>query len=188
MNRRRTLLLVIFGLALVCGLAFLFWPEQPHQPMVALKIVRRAFEQGKEVVFFKVVVPDGRRIYINSVERVTADKTDRPFDDKSMKPTADFWAAHTPLMGPIGDPNKGRNEFGVVRPAGMPIWKLRVLVDLDVTDPLMRLVAEIRTRWMLRRAPKNITLTGFVCTCSTVVESGPITNAVAPEAFSKAMQ
>jgi len=54
MNRRRTLLPAILGLLLACGVVFLFWPKKSDQPVLRLKIVGQALEQGKPVVFFRL--------------------------------------------------------------------------------------------------------------------------------------
>ena len=188
MNRRRTLLLVIFGLGLAGGLAFLFWSKQSVQP-VRLKIVRRAFEQGKQVVFFRVEVADGRQIQIRWAEKVVGDKIELPFTPQpsgTVKPAIDFWSSTQAW------PIVPGQEFGVVVPTSVATWKLRLIVHLD--RPLPERFIGMPKTWisLVRKGTPCKKAARLAWTSSLYraekLETDPITNAVAPEAFSKAMQ
>jgi hypothetical protein len=202
MNRRRTLLLVTVGLALVCGLAFLFWPEQPHQPMVALKIVRRAVEQGKPVVFFRLDGDANLEVLIHGVEKVTGTALDGRYDSPVL--SKDVWRAAKLEWGEvIGQDNFwapsqsshwafARRNFGVLALTNVPIWKLRVTATMSVPSRLGAFEAmprmfsfcrsNGRTLSEITRIACHMALSGYTGIFETnVIESDPITNTTAPE-------
>lgn len=73
MNRRRALLLAIFGSALASTLVIVFWPRQSGDPGIRLKIMRQDVERGNPVVFFQLQEPAGRRFQIQNVQWLIGD-------------------------------------------------------------------------------------------------------------------
>ena len=136
MNRRRTLLLSVVGLGLVGGVVFLCWPKKSDQPL-RLKIVGRAVEQGKQVVFFRVESADRRRMRIDKVERALfGGATDNPFE-RSVQEAKSFWAPSQ--VSPLDDQSKSRDEFGVLEPPNAESWKLRAWVSIITPNPTKNL-------------------------------------------------
>jgi hypothetical protein len=113
MKRPRTLLFAVAGLVLACGVVvgILFWPKKSEQPF-RLSIVRTGIEQGKPVVFFRVEGDEGRRILIVNVQGLIEDTVQTPF-------SPGFWSMSG--YAGIGNPNKGRDEFGVLAPTNCPV-------------------------------------------------------------------
>jgi hypothetical protein len=182
MNRRRTLLVVIVGLALVGGMVLL---SGSRKPLAKLKIVRLAVEQGKPVVVFQVEGAEGRRLAIFNVLRIEGDETENAFvqgPNGVFTRRADFWAPNE--GSPAGLPEEGRKEFGIVAPSAA-VWKLRL--TLDVEDPKsLRRFTRIFSLWEdvgkaplrnLRDLAAGIWDTKY--THPEFIESQLITNAIA---------
>ncbi len=176
MNRRRALLLAIFGLALASTLVILFWPRQSGDPGIRLKIMRQDVERGKPVVFFQLQEAADRRFQIQNVQRLIGDMVQDPSGP-------DFWAVSQ--YAEIGSPNKGRRDFGVRAPTNCPEWRLRVTVTMEPASPLGRL-KEMSKAWSNLRVARIPFFTsvflirnGFYGTDIQVIESDPITNSAA---------
>jgi hypothetical protein len=191
MNRRLTLLLVVVGLALAGGLVFLFWPKQSDRPLVRLKIVRRAVEQGKPVVFFRVETADSRRIQIAMVAKIIGDQRTGSVEYavsgplSKPKPAMNFWAPSQ--ASPIMSLRSRRSEFGIVVPTNASIWRVQVTVFLDL--PIWDRLRAMPSTWSYMRKsgtpfPKaeRAARNAFYYTHPQELYSDPITNAVTPEA------
>jgi hypothetical protein len=194
MNRRRTLLLVIVGLGLGCGILFLFWRQSAQS--LHLRIVRRAVEQGKPVVFFRVEGVENRWVAINDVFKIEGDKIEGTLVEETgglLARAPDFWAPSQAEI-PLADMHAGRKEFGVTAPTNVPAWRLRVAVVIEDPHSFMRF-RTLFSMWRLAgtESAKSMRATAASVWNATytrpiIIESNPITNTVAPEAFSKAMQ
>jgi hypothetical protein len=127
--KTRAILVIIVGLVLAYGLAIFCWPRDDKRP-VRLKITRRAIEQGKPVVFFRLVGANGRRIRITDVQRVVGALNDGPFEAPGIwTPTENFWSPSQEW--PLLDPKKGRREFGLCAPTNTQSWKVKVTVNVE---------------------------------------------------------
>jgi hypothetical protein len=203
MNTRRTILLIIVGFMLACGLALLFGPKNSKQPQVRLRIVRRLTEQGRPVVFFRLDGDANLRILIHGVEKVGGDSLEGRYD--SPVGSKDVWG---PLMQEFGSagqdnfwapshqlsqwPMVGRN-FGVRALTDVPIWKLRVTATMSVPSHLGALEA-MPTMWSFCRSHGrtlsqiagiawHMGYSGYTGIFETnVIESDFITNGVASAA------
>lgn len=195
MNRRRTLLLVIVGLGLAGGLAFLFWPKQSDQPQVHLKIVNRAVEQGRQVVFFRVEGAGSRRIQIVWVGRIIGDWRTRCSLETDVtgvppKPATNFWAPSQ--VSPIMNLRSGRKEFGIMAPTNASVWQVRVIVNVDL--PTWERVRAMPRTWsyMSRRGMPFLSAASgawnaFYDGGTQDLYSDSITNSVPPESSSIAL-
>jgi hypothetical protein len=107
-------------------------PTNPGISTPRLQIVRRAVERDREVIFFRVVLPDTRRVQICWAEKVIGDRVEIPYveDMFPAQLTPNFWAPSQ--VWPMGDFKKGRKEFGVTVPTNTAAWKFRVRVNLSV--------------------------------------------------------
>lgn len=196
MNRTRTSLLAIVGLALVAGSVFLFWQRQSASTLVRLRVVRRAVEEGKPVVFFRVECAEKRLVLIAHVFKVEGDGIEDSFirgTNGLLVRNPDFWAP-SQLAAPMGDSDASPKEFGVIAPANMPVWRLRVWVSIEEPNSLIRF-RNLFLMWRLvgKESPTNIHVAAASAWTNTyfrplVLESDPITNTFAPESFSKAIQ
>ena len=179
----RTPRIVIVTAAAVVAVGLLYFVVLPDTEVASphLKVVRHAVESGSEVVFFRVELPDSRRVQICSVEKVIGGKVEEPWVSGSGKPLQlrqNFWA---PSQGwPMGDPGKGRKEFGVLAPTNATVWKLRVTVSLSMPRSWMlwqTMLECIKQRRLLSKATSG-TWNTFYQAGTETVESETITNAV----------
>jgi hypothetical protein len=185
MNRSRIAFLSLVILALVAGLVLIICLDNQNQPLPSLKVTRHAVEQGKEVFFFKVTGAGDRRIHITRVERVTKYKVDGPLEPPPLDQRAkEFWSAESLPQRPIGDPNKGRYEFGVFAPTAVPTWKLRVAVDMEAENPMERFKSRAAVWRFELKAGKSLWVAArdawslFLYGNSATIESDVITNGV----------
>jgi hypothetical protein len=181
----RTLLLVIVGLVLLVGLVFIICLNDQNQPLPRLNVTRHEVEQGKEVFFFKVTGAGVRRIHITRVERVTKYSVDGPLESPPLdKRPKNFWSAESLPLRPIGDPAEGRREFGVLAPTGVPIWKLRVSVEMEAENLTYRIKSRVKLWRMEFKTGKSFwaathhAWTSFLYGDSATVESDVMTNGV----------
>jgi hypothetical protein len=189
MNRRRLYLVVAVSLALVAGMVLLFPSKKSTQPLLQIKIVRRAIEGGKAVMFYRVEVSGHRRIQICNVLTVEEpnDRTSRALLEGKQ------WISSTyPENFPIGNPSECRREFGVLAPSKAPSWRLRLTVNVE-NGSLRKRLYYMPAMWRsLRRNGSSITeatwelRNAFGTFDSYVVESDPITNNFTPKASSQA--
>jgi hypothetical protein len=179
----RQAILATAALIVAGGLAFVLWPKNAHRPLFRLAIVRRAEEQGKPVVFFRIVAADRRRFQITGVQRVYADRKDDP--SQFPEGTYGFWAPSQ--AWPIGDPRKAQKEFGVLAPTNAPVWRLRVTLWMESPSAADRLNSMRILYRMLRKRSIPIynaaktSWEGFYSIGSEAVESDFITNSVAKQ-------
>jgi hypothetical protein len=187
MNRRRTLLLLaVIGLALVGAVVLMLRPKKA-QPVVQLKIVRRAFERGRPVVFFRLELADRRSMRIDYVERVMfGGSTDGPYD--RFLQGGGFWAPSQ--SSPLDDPIRSRDTFGVLEPINAERWKLRAKVSVSTPIPTARRLMGLQQMWGCARTlgkpyfeAARLALRAVFSAPSEIVESyaivsGPITNSV----------
>jgi hypothetical protein len=183
---RRTVLFVIVGLALVCGMVLL---SGSRKPLAKLKIVRLAVEQGKSVVYFRVEADTNRLLALNPFIKTLEDGTTEEF---LIKSTSGLLVRAPNLFAPlqVSDPwDEGfgsPREFGVIAPTNSPVWKLRLRVQLvenhsfktlsDVLRPDTRVgqilfgstIAAAKWVWDAQSSTQN-----------EIIESELITNAVA---------
>lgn len=178
MNRRRAILLAIVGLALASVAVIVFWPRQSVYPGLQLRITRLGLEQGSHLVFFQLQGAAGRRLRIENVQRITEGTVETHIPQG-------FWAVGQ--YAAIGSENKARREFGVRAPTNCPEWSLRVTVNLEPASQLGRL-KEMSKEWSKLRSAKFhffdsvfLVRNGFYGTDTQMLESDPITNAIAPE-------
>lgn len=114
---QRGTVLITGTLALAFGALFMRAFPQRHS-CFDLKVVRRTVEQGKPVVFFRVIGGGQGKTQLIGVER---DITDAPSDESQepsvtwTKAAKEFWAPSQP--SPMGNPTIARNEFGVLAPS-----------------------------------------------------------------------
>jgi hypothetical protein len=190
MNRHRTLLLVIVGLGLACGIEFLLWSKKTS--LVELKIVRRAVEQGRSVVFFRVNGAEKGLMVIDGVYKIEDGKVKERLV-RGADGLFGRWGDFSPLaiIDPLDDTNRERREFGVIAPTNVPVWSLQAQVFTDDPSLFKRFSIGFSVWWSfgkesvlsaLRRAWNAHAIR------TENIASDPITNAVAPEASSKAMQ
>ncbi len=171
---------------LIGSAVFLLAHSSSPQPF-RLRIVRRATDQGKPVVYFRVEGGGHLRIQITNVERIVRENVegrylefDPPKGSATVRP--DFWA---PSQGsPTGDPIHGRNEFGVVVPTNAPVWKLRVMIlfetsSLDRIKSMPSLWRSLRSSGSSFVQSTHATWTAFYDGGQQTLESEPITNTVA---------
>lgn len=179
MNRRR-ISVVASLVVVVTGFWFFLWVLSPGEPEFRLKVVRQAIEQGKPVIFFKVVGGGPERIQLTDVERVAAGITNGPFDEFS-KPAKDFWAPSQ--TWPMGNPNVARKEFGIVAPTNTPVWKLLTMIYAEA-PATERFKAMPRLWRHLRKAGSSFpkatrdTWNAFYGGSRHLIESDLITNSV----------
>jgi hypothetical protein len=187
--------LAIVGLVLLVGLVFIICLNNQNQPLPRLNVTRHEVEQEKEVFFFKVTGAGDRRIHITRVERVTKYKVDGPLESPPLdKRAKNFWSAESLPLRPIGDLAKGRCEFGVLAPTGVPTWKLRVSVDMEAEDLTYRVRLRVKFWLMELKTGKSLWVathdawTSFLYGDSATIESDVVTNGVVAEFSSRAMQ
>lgn len=135
----------------VCGGAL--WQVSSSRRPLQLKTVRTAVEQGRQVVFFRVVGAGGARIEIADVKLledtygngrfekpalsylvpVNSDTAFHTFDTQKPKGVwfhkVDIWAASSEW--PLMDPTKARHEFRLIAPTNGLSWKVRLTVNVE---------------------------------------------------------
>jgi hypothetical protein len=180
----------------------MFWPKKSG-PHLRLKIVRRAIEQGKPVVFFRLDGDANLRILIHGVEKVAGAAVEGRYDSPVV--SKDVWG---PLKQEWGDvvgqdnfwaPSQSLHcafasqDFGVLALTDVPIWKLRVTATMSVPNRLGAFKA-VPTMWRVCRSngrtlPQiakvawGMWSSGYSGIFETnVFESDPVTNAVASAA------
>ena len=182
MSRHLATSIIVVGGGLTIGVIAL---TARSKPLTQLNVVKCGIERGKPVVFFQVEGAEGRRVAIFNVLRIEGDETEgslveRPYE--TFTPAAEFWAPNQ--RSPIGLPEEGRKEFGIVAPTAA-VWKLRI--TLDVEDPnslrrftrmssLVEVVGKVPLR-NLRDLAASMWHTRY--THPEFIESQLITNAVA---------
>jgi hypothetical protein len=184
----RAVMIVLGFLALIGALTCLFWSHKSRPSASRLSILRQGSENGRPVVFFRVQVPDQRRIMIVGAERVIREKAEEAFQlDPFRSPplqrvTSSFWSTSTPNPG--FEPEKGRKEFGVLAPWNDPVWKLRVTLAIEPPS-LTKRFRYLRSDWSIYRSRGSsffvatwAAWNAFHSTGQEVLESDFITNAI----------
>ena len=187
MNRRRTLLLVIVGSALVCGMVLL---SGSRKPLAKLKIVRFAVEQGKSVVYFRVEAGTNRLLALNpfiktleegGVEELLVMGTNGVFAK-----SADFFAP-SQSSAPWDNEFTSREEFAIVSPTNSPVWRLRIQVNIEDPYSIRRLAELLKMCMKIQLPPIRsfptaaAVLWRHTSVHAEMLESDPITNSVPPE-------
>ena len=176
--KTRTILVVIVGFVLAFGV-FLFWPKKSDQPDVRIEIVRRAFKKVREVVFFRIVGADGKRIRFTQF--VTVSDNDVPpssLADSLKTAKADEEGRELASLLTVKD-NK---EFGKSSPIGGTVWKVRVTVMTKM--PMLECLRLMPSAML--QMPKSAKNLSWIWNRldnsfdSWVIESDLITNSVAP--------
>ena len=108
--KRPTILTTVFvGVVLLAVVFYFLWPTLNGGPLLRLKIVGRAVENGREVVFFRLEGEGQRRVIITDVHQISGVTWQAP-----------LWASQGP---PLNDVSKGRKQFGVLAPKNISVWK-----------------------------------------------------------------
>jgi hypothetical protein len=185
MNRRRTLLFVIVGLALACGVVLL---SGSRKPLAKLRIVRFAVEQGKSVVYFRVETEKNRFVEPPPYFKNLEDGTTEEFlirDTNGLFVRAPNFFAASQDMEAWMERIRTRKEFGVIAPTNSTVWKLRLRVELEELHSFNRVLDMLRlgthvgqihfksifaaAKWLWNEQRY---------THEEIVESDPITNSV----------
>jgi hypothetical protein len=149
-----------------------------------LKIVRHGVERGRPVVFFQVEGAERRRLAIFNVLKIGGQETEGTLVQRPngvFAQTADLWAPNQ--RSPIGLPEEGRKEFGIVAPSAA-IWKLRVTLDVEDPHSFRRFTGMSGLWEVVGRVPlRNLSDEAALMwhrryTHPEFIESQPITNAV----------
>ena len=153
-----------------------------------MKIVGRAVEQGKQIVFLRVEGAGSRRIQIAWVARIIGDwhtgSLEFPVTGLPPKPATNFWAPSQ--ASPIMNLHIGRKEFGMIAPTNASIWQVRVIANLDL--PIWQRVRAMPRAWsyMSRRgmpflSAASAAWNAFYDGGTRDLYSDPTTNSVLPE-------
>ena len=131
------------GLLAVAAVLWVVWPRSAKEPVFRLLVVREAVEQGKAVVFFRVEVPDRRRIQLSGAQRVAGNKTN---DWREFPPNGSngFWAPSQ--AWPMGDPAKALKPLGILAPTNTSVWKARIYVYKEIPSQTRR-IAQMPSLW-----------------------------------------
>jgi hypothetical protein len=188
MKRRNLFVALLAVLVLWVGVGWFIWPRHNKGPLLRLNVVRLTVENGRQTGFFQVEVADRRRIEIVEVDRITGDRIEGPLDFSDVKSARvakkvpNFWAPSQ--SSPMGDPKKGRTEFGVIAPTNAPVWKLRVTVHMETPSQLERFKMMPGLWWNMRQNGSSIygatkdTWNAFYSDSNQWIESEPMTNTV----------
>ena len=170
--------MLLVGLLIFVGaFALLLRPKNTTGPVLRLNIVKQTLVEGKRVVFFRVNVADGRRIQLVGAQRLCGDRK----EDPSQFPNG-FWA---PSQGsPLGSPQKGSKEFGVLAPTNASVWRLKVTVWMESASTRKRFDS-MRVLWTLMRkrgssvySATKASWQAFYTAGSEALESKWVTNSV----------
>jgi len=181
-------MIVLGFLALVGAVACLFCSHESRPSAFRLTILRQGTEKGRPVAFFRVQVPDQRRIMIVGAERVIRERAEEAFQLNPFRSpplqeeTSSFWSTSTP--DPEFDPEKGRKELGVLAPWNDPVWQLRITLAIE-SPSLTGRFRRLRSDWSTYRSRGSSFFVAtwsawnaFHATGKEVLESDFITNAI----------
>jgi hypothetical protein len=156
-----------------------FWTKPSKPPQVRILIVRRVIEQGKEMVFFRIIGPDDKRARISQIVPVSETSVP-PSSMANVLETIKAEASGRVLASKLtAEPGR---SFGERAPTGATVWKVRVTVRANVsTFRRLQLLPSAMLR-MTRTAGsplwKDIWITWDGFFDSWVFDSEPITNSV----------
>jgi hypothetical protein len=180
MNRHRIYLVVAFSSALVAGTVFLL-PSRSNPHSIQLNIVRKAVEQGKPVVFFRVNGAEKQFMQMGGLCTFEEGKKPERFF-KAANGLFGPWYAISPSsrIDPIDDTNRNQREFGVIAPTNL-VWRLHAQVYIEDKSLSKRLSGIFGTWRVIGRQSVLDALRGEwkgIHIQTEDIVSDPITNAV----------